>query len=72
MGSDATRGKGAVTGGDVVVYEEKGGRVRLGAAAEGRLRALARSDALAMGTGVSRASLIERGMRAVLEAGDRL
>ena len=29
MGSEATRGKGALTGGDVVVYEEKGGRVRL-------------------------------------------
>ena len=25
MGSEATKGKGAVTGGDVVVYEEKAG-----------------------------------------------
>jgi hypothetical protein len=33
---------------------------------------LARSDALARELGVSRASLIERGLRAVLEAGDRL
>ncbi len=33
---------------------------------------LARSDALAKELGVSRASLIERGLRAVLEAGDRL
>ena len=32
---------------------------------------LARSDALAKELGVSRASLIERGLRAVLEAGDR-
>jgi hypothetical protein len=33
---------------------------------------LARSDALAKELGVSRASLIERGLRAVLEAGNRL
>lgn len=33
---------------------------------------LARSDALARELGVSRASLIERGLRAVLEAGARL
>jgi hypothetical protein len=33
---------------------------------------LARSDALARKLRVSRASLIERGLRAVLEAGDRL
>jgi hypothetical protein len=33
---------------------------------------LARSDALARELGVSRASLIERGLRAVLEDGDRL
>ena len=32
---------------------------------------LARSDALARELGVSRASLIERGLRAVLEAGER-
>ena len=35
MGSEATKGKGAVTGGDVVVYEEKGGRVRLEVRLEG-------------------------------------
>ena len=35
MGSKATKGKGAVTGGDVVVYEEKGGRVRLEVRLEG-------------------------------------
>ena len=33
---------------------------------------LARSDALARDLGISRASLIERGLRAVLEAGVRL
>jgi hypothetical protein len=32
---------------------------------------LARSDALARDLGISRASLIERGLKAVLEAGDR-
>ena len=35
MGSEATKGKGAFTGGDVVVYEEKGGRVRLEVRLEG-------------------------------------
>lgn len=35
MGSEATKGKEAVTGGDVVVYEEKGGRVRLEVRLEG-------------------------------------
>jgi len=35
MGSKATKGKEAVTGGDVVVYEEKGGRVRLEVRLEG-------------------------------------
>ena len=28
MGSEATKGKGPVAGGDVVVFEERGGRVR--------------------------------------------
>ncbi len=35
MGSEATKGKGAATGGDVVVYEERGGGVRLEVRLEG-------------------------------------
>jgi hypothetical protein len=35
MGSEATRGKATVTGGDVVVYQEKDGRVRLEVRLEG-------------------------------------
>ena len=35
MGSGVTKGKGAVTGGDVGVYEEKVGRVRLEVRLEG-------------------------------------
>jgi hypothetical protein len=35
MGFGTTKGKGAVTGGEVVVYEEKGGRVRLEVRLEG-------------------------------------
>jgi hypothetical protein len=35
MGSEGTMGKGAVIGGDVVVYEEKKGRVRLKVRLEG-------------------------------------
>lgn len=55
----------------------KPGRPRRGAGAKVisvsvERRLLARSDALAKELGVSRASLIERGLRAVLEAGDRL
>jgi prophage maintenance system killer protein len=35
MGSEATMGKATVTGGDVLVYQEKGGRVRLEVRLEG-------------------------------------
>jgi len=35
MGSEGTMGKAAVIGGDVVVYEEKKGRVRLEVRLEG-------------------------------------
>ena len=35
MGSEATMGKATVIGGDVVVYQDKGGRVRLEVRLEG-------------------------------------
>ena len=43
MGSEGTMGKAAVIGGDVVVYEEKKGRVRLEVRLEGETPRTARA-----------------------------
>ena len=68
MGSEATKGKGAVTGGDVVVYEEKGGRVRLEVRLEGETVWLSLSQ-MAELFGRDK-SVISRHLRGVFETGE--